>query len=275
MRLCIIYCLYVTNFVPFSCPGFQQPMVRMRLQATDMTMVFSDWTQRKFGVRQIERQRRHLRSGPLPSMCVLALVKLLLAAPLLDEHNMNLALVSFVDCSYWLRLCLQCATPVRILKMLGINTLIVSNAAGGINPKFAFGDLMLIKDHVNIPGLSGFGPLVGLNDSRFGPRFVSVHDAYDVSLRWVDSHASSISPRLQKKRAAYCKSAKLGSAWRWLQSLNWQWPIKSIAGVYCMSAGPQYETPSEVVLYKVGIITSLSLALFLCLQVIISGYFRS
>lgn len=56
---------------------------------------------------------------------------------------------------------------------------------GGVNPAFNFGDLMLIKDHIFMPGLCGFGPLVGLNDPRFGPRFVSVHDAYDIDLRLV------------------------------------------------------------------------------------------
>lgn len=92
-----------------------------------------------------------------------------------------------------------CSVPVRIFYMLGVRTLLVSNAAGGINPNFgtasssiklqwshlAFGDLMLLKDHIFMPGLCGLGPLVGLNDPRFGPRFVSVHDAYDIELRFV------------------------------------------------------------------------------------------
>jgi purine-nucleoside phosphorylase len=84
------------------------------------------------------------------------------------EHDMDLPL---------------CSVAVRIMHILGVRTLIVSNAAGGINPAFDFGDLMLIKDHIFMPGLCGFGPLVGLNDPRFGPRFVSVHDAYDIDLR--------------------------------------------------------------------------------------------
>lgn len=79
----------------------------------------------------------------------------------------------------------QCAVPVRIMHMLGVKTLVVSNAAGGINAAFHYGDLMVIKDHIFMPGLTGFGPLVGLNDARFGPRFVSIHDAYDITLRWV------------------------------------------------------------------------------------------
>ena len=68
---------------------------------------------------------------------------------------------------------------------MGVKTLIVSNAAGGINPKYNYGDLMIIKDHIFLPGLAGFSPLVGLDDARFGPRFISVHDAYDRSLRLV------------------------------------------------------------------------------------------
>src|SRR5690349_16418130 len=74
--------------------------------------------------------------------------------------------------------------PVRIMHHLGVKTMIVSNAAGGINHKFNYGDLMIIKDHVFMPGLVGFSPLVGLNDPRFGARFVSVHDAYDKQLRY-------------------------------------------------------------------------------------------
>lgn len=69
------------------------------------------------------------------------------------------------------------------MHILGVKTLMVSNAAGGVNAGFQYGDLMVIKDHIFMPGLSGFGPLVGLNDPRFGARFVSIHDAYDIKLR--------------------------------------------------------------------------------------------
>lgn len=122
------------------------------------------------------------------------------------EHDMDLAL---------------CTVPVRIMHILGVKTLMVSNAAGGVNTAFHYGDLMVIKDHIFMPGLSGFGPLVGLNDPRFGPRFVSIHDAYDINLR--------------KLALKIAKEQK----------------IRVHEGVYCMSAGPQYETPSEVKLYKV------------------------
>jgi purine-nucleoside phosphorylase len=69
------------------------------------------------------------------------------------------------------------------MALLGVRTLIVSNAAGGINPALKLGDLMILKDHVFLPGLMGHSPLVGIKDPRFGPRFVSLHDAYDHGLR--------------------------------------------------------------------------------------------
>ncbi|KAE9551502.1 hypothetical protein FO519_005296 [Halicephalobus sp. NKZ332] len=121
------------------------------------------------------------------------------------EHHMDLAL---------------CAAPVRVLHQLGVKTLIVSNAAGGVNPKFNYGDLMIIKDHIFLPGLAGFSPLVGLNDPRFGLRFPSVHDAYDKNLR-------SIAKEIAKKQN-----------------------ITVHEGIYVMNAGPQYETPAEVRMLK-------------------------
>ncbi|CAI5449832.1 unnamed protein product [Caenorhabditis angaria] len=121
------------------------------------------------------------------------------------EHNMNLAL---------------CALPVRVLHLLGVKTLIVSNAAGGISSKFQYGDLMIIKDHIFLPALAGFSPLVGVNDSRFGERFVSVHDAYDKTYR---NLATQIAQRNN---------------------------MRLFEGVYVMSGGPQYESPAEVQLFK-------------------------
>ncbi|KAI1701899.1 phosphorylase superfamily domain-containing protein [Ditylenchus destructor] len=121
------------------------------------------------------------------------------------EHNMDLTL---------------CTMPVRIIHLLGVKTLIVSNAAGGVNSKLQYGDLMLIKDHIFMPGLSGFSPLVGLNDPRFGPRFVSVHDAYD-----------------KKLRKTALKIADIEG-------------FRIHEGIYVMSGGPQYESPAEVAFYK-------------------------
>lgn len=65
--------------------------------------------------------------------------------------------------------------PVRVMKFLGIEKLIVSNASGGVNPNFNVGDVMLIKDHVN---MMPEHPLRGTNDERFGPRFVNMSEAY-------------------------------------------------------------------------------------------------
>ncbi|XP_077982112.1 purine nucleoside phosphorylase-like [Glandiceps talaboti] len=73
--------------------------------------------------------------------------------------------------------------PVRVMSLLGVHTLLVTNAAGGINPKYNVGDFMVIKDHINMPGLAGNNPLVGPNDDRFGPRFPSMTGAYDKDLR--------------------------------------------------------------------------------------------
>lgn len=56
--------------------------------------------------------------------------------------------------------------PIRVMKLLGIETVVLSNAAGGLNPKFRVGDVMLLKDHINLPGLSGNTPLAGPEDKR-------------------------------------------------------------------------------------------------------------
>lgn len=56
--------------------------------------------------------------------------------------------------------------PVRLMKLMGVQTLFVTNAAGGLNDKYKVGDIMLIKDHLNLPGFSGDNPLRGQNDDR-------------------------------------------------------------------------------------------------------------
>lgn len=73
----------------------------------------------------------------------------------------------------------QVTFPIRVMKFLGIKTLIVSNASGGVNPSFSVGDIMIIKDHINA---TSEHPLRGINDERFGPRFLNMHNAYSTQL---------------------------------------------------------------------------------------------
>ncbi|KAH3685426.1 hypothetical protein WICPIJ_003602 [Wickerhamomyces pijperi] len=73
--------------------------------------------------------------------------------------------------------------PIRVLSKLGVETLVVTNAAGGVRPGFKPGDLMVIWDHLNIPGFAGYHPLRGPNLAEFGVRFQPLSDAYDLKLR--------------------------------------------------------------------------------------------
>ncbi|MCJ7432253.1 MAG: purine-nucleoside phosphorylase [Anaerolineales bacterium] len=76
----------------------------------------------------------------------------------------------------------QVTLPVRVMQRLGIEILIVTNAAGGVHPDFEPGDVMLITDHLNLMGMSGFNPLMGPNLDEIGPRFPDMSQAYDRSL---------------------------------------------------------------------------------------------
>ncbi len=73
--------------------------------------------------------------------------------------------------------------PVRVMQALGIKTLFVTNAAGGLNQNYEVGDLMLIADHINMPGLVGNNPLIGPNEDTLGTRFPDMSTAYDAEFR--------------------------------------------------------------------------------------------
>lgn len=103
--------------------------------------------------------------------------------------------------------------PVRVMKLLGVEKLVVTNAAGGVNEAFKPGDLMIITDHINNMGTN---PLIGANDERFGPRFPDMSEAYSKSLR------------MKAKEVAADLELKLKE------------------GVYVGNTGPTYETPAEI-----------------------------
>jgi purine-nucleoside phosphorylase len=105
--------------------------------------------------------------------------------------------------------------PVRLLHALGCEVLILSNAAGGMNPDWALGDLMVIDDHINLPGLVGVGPLIGPNDDSLGPRFPDMSRPYDPALI----------------ETAHAAAKEEGLALR--------------QGVYVMVTGPNLETRAE------------------------------
>ncbi len=77
----------------------------------------------------------------------------------------------------------QVTLPIRVMQRFGVNTLIVTNAAGGVNPGFQAGDVMLITDNLNLMGMSGLNPLMGPNYDEIGPRFPDMSRAYDAALQ--------------------------------------------------------------------------------------------
>jgi purine-nucleoside phosphorylase len=77
----------------------------------------------------------------------------------------------------------QVTLPVRVMQRFGVDTLIVTNAAGGVNPEFQPGDVMLITDNLNLMGMSGLNPLMGPNYDEIGPRFPDMSQAYDHALQ--------------------------------------------------------------------------------------------
>ena len=111
----------------------------------------------------------------------------------------------------------QIALPIRIMKMLGIGTLLVSNAAGALNPDYRVGDLMVITDHINFMP----NPLIGPNVEAQGPRFPDMTDVYSRRLR----------------KIALERAAETGVALR--------------QGVYVAETGPSYETPAEYRMFRI------------------------
>jgi len=85
----------------------------------------------------------------------------------------------------------QVTLPIRVMQRLGIEILIVTNAAGAINPDFAPGDLMLITDNLNLVGMMGFNPLIGPNIDELGPRFPDMSQSYDRKLLELARQASA------------------------------------------------------------------------------------
>ena len=106
--------------------------------------------------------------------------------------------------------------PIRVLATLGVKTVMVSNAAGAINPHFKVGDLMVIEDHISFMP----NPLIGPNNEEFGPRFPDMTEAYSRRLRQVAKNAAEA----------------LGVTLR--------------QGIYVAETGPSYETPAEYRMYR-------------------------
>jgi purine-nucleoside phosphorylase len=108
---------------------------------------------------------------------------------------------------------LEVTYPIRLMQQLGVRILLLTNAAGGLNPGFRPGDIMLIKDHIN---LTGANPLIGPNDDSWGPRFLDMSRAYNRAL-------ITMAEKIAKPAGAHLKK-----------------------GIYAGLCGPSLETPSEV-----------------------------
>ncbi|MBQ6860146.1 MAG: purine-nucleoside phosphorylase [Clostridia bacterium] len=139
--------------------------------------------------------------------------------------------------------------PIRVFALLGVTSLIVSNAAGGINKKLVPTDLMLITDHLNMPNIS---PLRGPNNELFGARFPSMTEAYSLRLRGLAKEAAEFINELTPKKVKKKKSAEYAEedeAVRELIELEdtcIEGKLELKEGVYAFMTGPQYETPAEI-----------------------------
>ncbi|KAA8643179.1 purine-nucleoside phosphorylase [Aspergillus tanneri] len=109
--------------------------------------------------------------------------------------------------------------PIRVFKLLGVDTIVLTNAAGGLNPEYTVGDIVLLNDHIFLAGLAGLHPLRGPNIDEFGPRFPPLSDAYDLELR-----------------------RHVHKAWKALIPPGGR---KLHEGVYAFVGGPSYETRAE------------------------------
>ena len=110
----------------------------------------------------------------------------------------------------------QVTFPIRVMHQLGVKTLILTNAAGGLNPNYRVGDLMVLNDHINLVGMTGNNPLMGPNDDAVGPRFLGMVHTYDADLRRLARHAAD------------------------------EAGVPLHEGVYVCLSGPNFETPAEV-----------------------------
>lgn len=116
--------------------------------------------------------------------------------------------------------------PVRVFKLMGVATLIVTNAAGSLDDSLRPGDIMILKDHINFPGLCGLNPLCGPNVDRFGPRFPAMSGCYDAGLRHIAMEIG--------------KQLGVAEVMR--------------EGVYAMVGGPNFESIAEAkLLYRLGV----------------------
>ena len=110
----------------------------------------------------------------------------------------------------------QVTLPVRVMQRMGIPSMIVTNAAGGVNPDFVPGDVMLITDHLNLAGMAGMNPLMGPNFDEIGPRFPDMSQAYDRAY-------ADLARKIAKDNQITLRE-----------------------GVYAGLSGPSFETPADL-----------------------------
>ncbi len=120
----------------------------------------------------------------------------------------------------------QVTFPIRVLAQLGIHTLLITNAAGGVDPSLQVGDVMAIEDHISFLNLAGVNPLRGPNLEAFGPRFPALTRIYSANTQELLVEAA--------KLAGYDDTSFIRS------------------GVYCALGGPSYETPAEIRMLRIA-----------------------